>query len=133
MSISATSLSTITCFLCFSTTNVMPLKAFCFYAALSVFINYLITLIMFPPMLVFNDKYLAHRLFCINFNKSSNRKKQYYEKAIVPEEYTSMKFFGGFWNTTVRKIRWLILLITCGWCAYAGFCTKDLKAMTMKE
>lgn len=99
----------------------MPLKAFSFYAAIVIMINFFMTVIMLPPMLVFNEKYLAHRLFCIKFKKSETRKMKYFEKALVPEETRSMKFFGGFWNTLVRKARWLILLLTCGWGSYAGY------------
>jgi predicted RND superfamily exporter protein len=46
---------------CFN--SIMPIRAFGIYAGIIVLVNYVIILILMPPMIVFHEKYLANRCF----------------------------------------------------------------------
>jgi len=41
----------------------MPIRAFGIYAGIIVLVNYVIILILMPPMIVLHEKYLANRCF----------------------------------------------------------------------
>ena len=41
----------------------MPIRAFSIYAGIIVLVNYVIILILMPPMIVFHEKHLANRCF----------------------------------------------------------------------
>jgi predicted RND superfamily exporter protein len=126
-----TSSTTCVAFLSNSMSKVIPIKAFGYYAAIIIPVNFFLIIIMLPPMLVFYEKYLSHRLCCINC-KATERKNKYNndENIIVIRHSLSERFFGGFWNGMVRKLRWLIVLLACGWTGYACYKSTEIKSLS---
>jgi len=122
-----TSSTTCVAFLSNGFSKIMPIKAFGIYAAIIIPVNLIIISIMFPPMLIFYDKYLAHRYCCIACGKSE-RKSRYVDVQI--RDSCMAKFFGGPWNSFVRKLRWLILVVFFIWAGYACYIAKDVSPLT---
>ena len=56
-----TSSTTSVAFLANSFSPIMPIKAFGIYAAIIIPANYLLVVFIFPPSVIFYEKYLEHR------------------------------------------------------------------------
>jgi predicted RND superfamily exporter protein len=39
--------------------KILPIKAFGIYAAIIIFVNYIFIIMLFPPMIIFYEKYLS--------------------------------------------------------------------------
>lgn len=70
-----TTSTTCLAFLSTALSSIVPIRSFGLYAAIIIPVNYILIIVMLPPMLIFYDKYLAHRLFCINFKRSEKKRR----------------------------------------------------------
>ena len=86
-----------------------------------VLVNFLIVIIMFPPIIVFHEKYLIKNSCC-----QKKQKNVYSVESIVRSETCYEKFFGGIFNTGIRRLRWFIIIIFFGWTGYACYISKDI-------
>ena len=112
--------------------KIMPIQAFGIYAAIVIPVNYLLIVFLLPPMLQFYDKYLKDRLCCIKCKKSRREKYKAGQEFEVRDSCCD-RFFGGPWNSFVRKLRWLIVLLAFGWTGYAVYVAQDVSPLTEPE
>ena len=62
--ITVTSLTTTGAFLSNMISEIMPIKSFGLYAAIIIPINFILTVLLFPPILVVYDEYLSQIHYC---------------------------------------------------------------------
>ena len=128
---SVTTSTTCAAFLSNAFSKIMPIQAFGIYAAIIIPVNFILVCQMLPPMIIFYDKYLAHRYCCIACSKAE-RKIKYSQDAEV-QGGCADRFFGGPWNSCIRKLRWLILVLFTGWTGYACYIAKDVRPLSSEE
>lgn len=104
---------------------ILPIKALGLYGGIFILVSYLVIIVMFPPMIVIHEKYLSKRACC-----SKKNNNVYAVDSIIMNENASERFFGGFLNTMVRKLRWLFIIVFLGWTGYAGYIAKDIETVS---
>jgi predicted RND superfamily exporter protein len=118
VAIAVTSSTTCVAFLANSFSSIMPIRAFGIYAGIIVPVNYLLTSLLMPPMIIIHDKYL----------KGKCRKQENF-----PSESAVGLFFEEKWNWAVRYFRWLIVIIFLCWTGFACSIAKDISPLTKME
>lgn len=117
----------------------MPIKAFGVYAAILIPVNFILVSFLLPPMLVFYDSNIKHRSICDTPKSlgTAERGQNYNESPSdlleEAENRCADNFFGNYWNTAVKFLRWPLLLLFLAWGAYAGYIAKDIQPLAEAE
>jgi hypothetical protein len=140
-----TSSTTAFAFLASSFSKLIPIKSFGIFAATIIPMNYLLTITIYPALIIVHEKYflpLCCKLICckkkepvddaadVDENESEKPKKRIHkeEKKRVLEW-----FFGGPWNYFIIKCRFFIIFIVICWVGICIWRVTKLSALTKQE
>jgi predicted RND superfamily exporter protein len=130
-----TSATTSVAFMANISSPMLPIRAFGVFAGVIVPVNYLLVCMLFPPATILYEKYINgcfHNLCCLIF---CFRKRKIAEVVNSGEQVftDSEKFFRIYWNTGVKKMRWVIVVFTFAWFFFAANKARKIGPLTKNE
>ena len=119
-----TSSTTGAAFLANAFNPMMPMSSFGIYAAILILVVYAIIVLFFPPLMIFQERYLSNCCKrCFKCCKKSSNTVQIFDQSDVTVEAKELgfleKFFGGTLNNFVKRFKWFIILIATIWTCVA--------------
>ena len=98
----------------------MPIKAFGIFAGIIIPMNFFLVVLVFPSAVIISENLGAKMKGWYDRKFNADRVVAIHPE-IGEEAYSFLElFFRNTWNNGVRKFRWLIVVITIGWIAYAA-------------
>ena len=120
-SLFTTSFTTAALFFANAFSNLLPIQALSIYSGILVLAHFLIIIIMFPPIIIFHEKYLIKNSCC-----QKKQKNVYAVDSIIRDETCLERFFGAHYNTGVRRLRWFTVIIVLAWTGFVCYYSSDL-------
>lgn len=130
-----TSSTTSVAFLANFFSPIMPIASFGIYAAIIISANYLLIIMIFPPVIIFWERNLANRnWFCMKRDESVSKVEKMTDKDSDKEQYDTMEmFFSGPWNDYVKKYALVIVLVFMIWTITAAIFASKLTPLSKEE
>jgi len=97
----------------------MPIASFGIYAAIIISANYLMIIMIFPPLIIFWETNLSDRNWCC-FKR--NKEVTAGDDLIKAEQEVNIaeRFFDERWNKTVKEYAWPIIIVFFLWTIVAS-------------
>lgn len=126
-----TSSTTSVAFLSNAFSRIMPIASFGIYAAIIIAVNYVLIVLMLPPIIIWYDTYWKER-YCPGMNKYTKDKVEDLQDD-EPKQSVFDQFFEGPFNTMVKTYKYPIVLLFVIWTVIASIFAAKLSPLTKEE
>ena len=128
-----TSSTTSVAFLANAFSPIMPISSFGIYAAIIISANYLLVILVFPPLIIWYDNRLAGK-WCVCSKDPEKKATEFEVNEDGEEKFGRIEmFFSGAWNKVVFKLRYVIVAVFFIWTIIAAVIASKLSPLTKEE